>query len=586
VAAVLALITGAAVARVAATHAEFSATADETQHIAGGMEWLQSGSRDGGLDMWRKQRLWHTMTNPPLARIAVGLGPTLAGTRETGLRDLLYDGPGYLTNLVAARRGILPFLVLLVGVVWWTARRLWGEWAGLAAAAAVSTLPAVLAHAGLATIDVAAAATYVLALLMYVRWLEAPSLARGGALGAAFGLAFVTKMSVLTLLPAAGVVALHRWRTLAHERGPLTPAVSPPAGRGRVFGRGRALAAQLGLGAFTAGLLTWAMYRFSFGRPDAMGDPETMRYLVDHCVESETARRLVTAALHVPVPAPHLFDSMLVLCVVNAPHMSPSYLLGRITTEGYALFFPLALLIKTPVPFIILAFAGVRAAVRDQAPQRWRRLAPALVALTVLVSVLSSRINIGVRHVLQIYPLMAIYVGPGLAALWNATRQRLGRALAVGLAAWQVAIPFAAAPDYLPWFNLLAGPRPENVLLDSDLDWGQDLFRLQRVLAQRGVKRMSIAYFGPSDLCKHDLPPGRWLRPYERATGTIVISEMYLKGVAGAYYRDGNYCDRTQLTPEAHPDYDQFKWLQAYTPVARAGKSILIYEIPEAAPAR
>jgi hypothetical protein len=572
VAAALALITGVAVARVAATHAEFSATADETQHIAGGMEWLQSGSRDAGLDMWRKQRLWHTMTNPPLALIAIGLGPTLAGTRETRLRDLLYDGPGYLTNLVAARRGILPFLVLLIGVVWWTARRLWGDWAGLAAAAAVSTLPTVLAHAGLATIDVAAAATYVLVLLMYVRWLEAPSLARGAALGAAFGLAYVTKMSVLTLLPAAGVVALHKWRTSAQE-GPRTSGPS-------------SLLAQLGLGALVAGLITWAFYRFSFGRPDEMGDPETMRYLIDRCVESPTARRLVTSALHLPLPAPHLFDSMLVLCVVNAPHMSPSYLLGRITTEGYALFFPLALLIKTPVPFIVLAFAGVRAAVKDQAPSRWRRLAPALVALTVLVSVLSSRINIGVRHVLQIYPLMAIYVGPGLAALWNATRRRLGRALAVGLAGWQLAVPFAAAPDYLAWFNVLAGPRPENVLLDSDLDWGQDLFRLERVLAERGVKRMSIAYFGPSDLCRHNLPPGRWLRPYERATGTVVISEMYLKGVAGAYYRDGNYCDRTQLTPEAHPDYDQFKWLQAYTPVARAGKSILIYEIPEAAPAR
>jgi hypothetical protein len=570
VAAILAAVIGVAVARVAATHGVFSATADETQHIAGGMEWLQASSRDTGLDMWRKQKLWHTMTNPPVARIALGLGPTLAGTRETALRDLLYDGPGYMTNLVAARRGNLPFLVLLIAVVWWTARRLFGEWSGLAAAAAVSTLPPILAHAGLATIDVAAAATYLLTLLMLTRWLEAPSLARGAALGAAFGLAFVTKMSVLTLLPAAAVVFVHRW---------LTEGRTMPAAR-------RALLAQLALGGLAAGLCAWAVYRFSFGRPDAIGDPETLRYLVDHCVEGPTARRLLTWALHVPVPAPHIVDSALVLCVVNAPHMSPSYLQGRITTDGFALFFPLALLIKTPIPFLVLAFAGLRSAVRDQAPHRWRRLAPALVALTVLVSVLSSRINIGVRHVLQLYPLMAIYVGPGLAALWNAARRPLGRASAVILGAWQLAIPFVAAPDYLPWFNALAGRHPENILLDSDLDWGQDLLRLERVLAERGVKSMSIAYFGPSDLCRHHLPPGRWLRPYERATGTVVISEMYLKGVAGAYYRDGNFCDRTQLTPEAHPDYDQFAWLRAYTPVARVGASILIYDIPADAPAR
>jgi hypothetical protein len=304
------------------------------------------------------------------------------------------------------------------------------------------------------------------------------------------------------------------------------------------------------------------------------------------------------------MPAPQIADGMLVLCATNGPAMSASYLLGRITLDGFPLFFPVALLVKTPLPFIALAVLGVRAAVKDQrAPSghsgptghpatpaafggalaaRWRRLAPVLVALTVLVSVLSSRINIGVRHVLQIYPLMAIYIGPGLAALWRSARQRLGRAVAVALAGWQLAIPFIAAPDYLPWFNALAGRHPENVILDSDLDWGQDLLRLERELAARKVERMSIAYFGISDLCRHHLPPGRWLRPYERVTGTVVISEMYRKGVVGGYYRDGNYCDRSQLTPEAPPDYDQFAWLRAYEPVARVGSSILIYDIPPA----
>jgi hypothetical protein len=332
-----------------------------------------------------------------------------------------------------------------------------------------------------------------------------------------------------------------------------------------------------------AGLAAWAVYRFSFGRPDAIADPQTLRGLVDRCVASDAGRRLVRAALRVPVPAPQIPGGLLVLCAANARGMSTSYLLGRISQEGFPLFFPLALLVKTPIPFLVLVTLGLRAAVRSRAPRRWRRLAPALAALTVLVSALPSHINIGVRHVLQIYPLAAIYVGPGLASLWRAARPRLGRALAIGLGAWQLVIPLVAAPDYLPWFNAFAGPRPARVLLDSDLDWGQDLLRLERALAERGVERMSIAYFGPSDLCRHPLPPGRWLRPHERVTGTVVISEMYLQGVAGTHYRDGNYCDRAQLTPEAHPDYDQYAWLKAYRPVARVGASILIYEIPPGA---
>ena len=58
-----------------------------------------------------------------------------------------------------------------------------------------------------------------------------------------------------------------------------------------------------------------------------------------------------------------------------------------------------------------------------------------------------------------------------------AARVAAGAALA-----WIVALPFAIAPDYFPWFNALAGKHPEHVLIDSDLDWGQDLFRLQREL--------------------------------------------------------------------------------------------------------
>ncbi len=556
---------GLAVARVAATHRVFAGTADEVQHIAGGIEWLRAGSSLEAFDMWRKQHVWFVMTNPPIARIAVGIGPTLAGTRDTRLRDVLYDGPGYARNLVLARRGILPFLAMLIAVVWWMARRFWGDAAGLAAAAAVSTLPPVLAHAGNATIDLAAAATYLLALLMLLRWLEAPSRARACALGLAFGFALVTKFSALTLLPAGLIVVFHRHHT---ERTALLP--TRPA-----------YAVQLAMATVAAGLCAWAAYRFSFGRPDEIGDPATMRYLVDHCAHGSAARRFLAAVIAVPMPAPQVADSMLALCAANGPGVSASYLLGHITFDGYALFFPLALLVKTPIPFMVLAFWGVRAAVRDTAAGRWRRLAPALVALTILVSVLPSRINIGVRHVLQLYPLMAVYVGPGLASLWRAARPRLGRTLAVGLGAWQLAIPFAAAPDYLPWFNVLAGSHPENVLLDSDLDWGQDLFRLERELEARHIDRVSIAYFGAADVCRHHLPGGRWLRPHDPVTGWIAVSEMYRKGVVGFYYRNGDYCDRAQFVGEAPPDPGQFAWLDAYQPVARVGKSILLYYVPE-----
>src|SRR5262249_3748148 len=111
-------------------------------------------------------------------------------------------------------------------------------------------------------------------------------------------------------------------------------------------------------------------------------------------------------------------------------------------------------------------------------------------------------------------------------------------------------------------------------------DWGQDLLRLERALAERGAGSVSVAYFGASDVCRHRLPRPRWLRPYERARGWIAVSEMYRSGVAGTYYRDGDPCNPDPLVSIARPDPNQYAWLDAYRPIARIGASILLYDVP------
>ncbi|HVU52630.1 MAG TPA: glycosyltransferase family 39 protein, partial [Polyangia bacterium] len=204
-AAILAVICAVAVARVTATYRVFSATADEAQHVAAGIDWW--GNR---FDRWRGAFMWHLMGNPPLARAAVGLRPYLAGLRPRKPADVLYNPAGQVETMRAARSAVLPFLVLLIVLTWAVARRLFGAAAGLVAAAAVSTLPPVLGHAGLATTDVAAAATYMLAFLTLARWFDSPSAGRAALFGLAFGLAFATKTSVLTLVPAAALVLVHR----------------------------------------------------------------------------------------------------------------------------------------------------------------------------------------------------------------------------------------------------------------------------------------------------------------------------------------------------------------------------------------
>jgi hypothetical protein len=119
-----------------------------------------------------------------------------------------------------------------------------------------------------------------------------------------------------------------------------------------------------------------------------------------------------------------------------------------------------------------------------------------------------------------------------------------------------------AHPDYLGYFNECCAAAPERWLVDSDLDWGQDLARLAHTLKTHGVDHFYLAYFGSADLSRHGLPPFQDLKAYERVRGWVAVSESHFAmGAQG-------------------PPYDWYRWLRDYEPVARVGKSIRLYRIP------
>ena len=557
-AALLASIVAVAMIRAAWTWPVFAATADEPQHIAAGVEWLARGDRV-------QHEPWRTV-NPPLARIAVGVGPYLAGLRTTPvLVDFLYAGPGYARNLALARAGVLPFLALVIILTWLLARRAYGEAAAWIAALAVASIPAVIGHAGLATTDVAYTACFLLALLLLLRWIEQPDTRRAAAAGLALGLAAATKFSAVSL----PVVALL--------------AIAARRGLGPRPGTGRRLAAQAPLVGVLALLVVWGAYRFAIAAPASLWQPAWLEDTVNACFPSQAGRNAAHWLAAHRMPAPTAFLAALGLCAQEAPGRSTAFLLGQLSQDGFPAFFPVALAVKTPLPLIALALIGFVVVVRGRGPadDRFRALAPVIAALAVVALVMPTRTNIGVRHVLPVFPLIAMFAAAGALALWRARRASTpARGAAVALLVWTLTTPVAAAPDYFAWFNALAGRHPERVLVDSDLDWGQDLLRLQRELAARRADRVSLAYFGASDVCRHSLPPLKWLRPHERASGWVAVSEMYRSGVAGVSYRDGDPCDRAQQVDVFTPDPNQYAWLNAYQPVARIGRSIRLYQIP------
>jgi hypothetical protein len=244
-------------------------------------------------------------------------------------------------------------------------------------------------------------------------------------------------------------------------------------------------------------------------------------------------------------------------------------LLGSYSTTGWWYFFPVVLAVKTPLSFLILALGGYGLLfVRRRSERfRWQAWAPGACAVAILAAVMPAHINIGDRHILILYPLLAM-----LAALATVSLLRQGRRpamfAAIALLSWQCFASARSHPDYLSYFNELVRGDPARVLSDSDLDWGQDLQRLSDKLKAVGAKQVTLIYFGTADVTKHGLPEIRQATPYQPQTGWVAVSAFVRTVLAAQVQRQFQ-----------RPD-SPVGWLDAYRPVAHVGKSIDLYYIP------
>lgn len=497
--------------RIIATYAVFSQTSDEPVHVATGVEWLTTGRYD--LDV----------EHPPLARIAFGVDAALHGAKlgsgnTTEMGNALLERNGrYVRNLAAARAGNLPFfLIALVVVGLWT-RRLFGDSAALIALALFGALPPILGHAGLATTDMAVAAMTVTALYFFARWLEMPSWRNAILLAFACGLGLLAKFSFVIFFPAAVMAmaivhfAFHRHRVSSIRM------------------------AQIAAGILLAFVMVWAAYKFSIGVFDVGMRPAWQRI-----------------ASQYRIPAPQFFAG---LHYVHRHSVAGhrAYLLGEYGRYGWWYYFPVLIFFKTPLAFLAVAAVGI---VRMLRTRNAEAIGVTIAPLAMLVPAMTSGINIGVRHVLPIFPLLAICAACGVIALW-----RRSRVVVIVLMTWYFVATALAHPDYMSYFNEAAAGHPERIAADSNLDWGQDLLRLTDVVRHEQIDHLYVAYWGTADW-PHFVPQGQQLPPLTPVHGWIAISEN----------------ERLFLWQSA--DQPPYAWLNAYKPVRRIGKSIWLYWIP------
>ena len=469
--------------RISPVYDAYGVTYDEPFHLGCGLAAL-SGLTDN-----------YSVEQPPISKLPESLAFFLGGVRSYGLENEFAEGLAVLTSrgrldkdLAMARRcGFFFVVIAAVAIFGWT-REMFGTAPAFLALLLYTLLPTVLANAALATTDHPFTAMLTLAFWAIWRWQVNPrSLGRAAIAGLAVGLAVATKFSAIPFL-AAGLLLAFAWQWILRKRADEEDANEADAFS--LFERGRLIMVSVAL-CFIA---IWAAYMFE---SVPLRKAILLRDWAATLPPGETFTDFANAALDVPIPAGRLLFGLYAVAG-HARDGHPAYLFGMHSVRGWWYFFPIALAIKTPIPFLVLALTGAWQLLRRSFARNLPRLAmPVIFAAGILLACMASTLNLGTRHILPIYPLLAMMGGWAICELWRwRSAPFVYRGALAAMLAWLVWNSVDAQPRYLSWFNELAPADPSAALVGSDLDWGQDLKSLGRVLRERRIPAIALYYFG------------------------------------------------------------------------------------------
>lgn len=525
-----------AILAVTAT-AEKSMTSDEIAHLVAGQAYNTRGDfrlqpENGNLPQ-RLAALPMTVggvPQPPTTREAWRTADVWNYGHEFFYRQgiladqWLWLGRGMIA-LVSAATGLLVFF--------WS-RALFG-WRGAFLSLGLFTFsPTFLAHGALATSDLVMTFFFVASVGAWWRHLERPGFTWAALSSTALGLAFVAKFSAVLLPPMLALIGVV-WAL----------------GEARRTGW-RASLLRLARTTLVHAIATWAIiwlfYGFRFGAfAPELAAGANFNHGWQWILPGMGAAGTVIVALrdwHV-LPEAWLYGLTFVLQFSKA---RGAFMAGDYSVTGWVTFFPYAFAIKTTLPLLLLLAGGAIAGGFAATRKKLSALRP-LLPLAVLFAVywatsLASHLNIGHRHILPTYPVL--FIAAGWLGRWLELRRPLALACISGLALWHAGEALRARPHYLAYFNQLVGGSENGWrhLVDSSLDWGQDLPSLKRWLdANARGERVFLSYFGTGDpayegITATMLPvlpevgaPRPWhaLTPGTYAIGATMLQHVYSK---------------------------------------------------------
>lgn len=530
-----------------------SPTMDEQNHIARGLAFLRTGDPRLSLE---HPPLINSLSALPLLTMPELRLPTdhPSWERREGwyeFADLfMWQYNHDVTRIVFLARLPIIFLAIALALAGLRfARSLWGGAAALPAFVLLLVEPNLMAHGRYATTDMGGIlftflATYALWRLWqypegwsWRRWLTGAIL---------MGLAFSSKTSAL------GFVVI--WFVLA-----LLPLY--PSGFGR---RGRQalirVAQLLSAGALSL-VVVWAIFGFEWG---------SFKFYS----EALTSFNRWTG------PMPTFWAGIEQITLLSGGRAT-SFLLGRFSENGWAWYFPAAFLMKTPLVLIILVPIATILLLKTKATrQRALFLLVPVIGFYLIAS--QSALNIGYRHVLPALPFMLL-TACGLAApelRVSGSRLLTPRALLAGGLLILVGVAVWIYPNYLSYFNPAVGGSSNGyrLLTDSNVDWGQDLLRLQAWMDENDVASVKLGWFGTADPEYYGIPhqplPGLGRDRYFRLWWEPPFTPEHPE--PGIYAISASSIWEPPLRVEEKRIY---AWFREREPDDRIGYSILIFNV-------
>ncbi|MBU1159923.1 glycosyltransferase family 39 protein [Patescibacteria group bacterium] len=510
-------------------------------------------------------------------------------------RIFIYESGNDADKIIHFSRFPIMLLAILFGwLLFKWAKKLYGNKVGLLTLFFYTMSPTFLAHSHYVTTDLGAAFGFFIGLASFINFLARPTRKNLIIAGIAFGIAQLLKFSLVILAPIYFLLAMF-WIFLENYGGwkKIFSKILPAIGKLFIIG-------IIGV------IIIWPVYQFHVWNYPAEQQKADTEWTLKSFGFKPAAESVIWMS-DKPIIRPlgqYLFGVLMV--TQRAAGGNTAYFMGKVTSEGSKLYFPILYFLKEHLAFHILTLIALIFGIINikrvkeksfRAVMEWMRDNFALTASMVFVAIyilqsITSNLNIGVRHILPTFPFIYLIVSRQIVR-WVKTsdieeprnifeqikhffyvcfKSLKKSAVILVLCLWIFLVNILTFPYFLSYFNELGGGTENGykIATDSNYDWGQDMKRLKDFTEKNKVEKIYIDYFGGGNIeyyfqnkgkewnsAKGELPAGSWLAV---SLNTLMSAQA-------------------QPAPGFERKYeDSYSWLKDKKPVARAGTSIFIYK--------